>query len=106
MILVQIWCNTLCDDTHDIHDIARYLTIFTISNGIAKTPRDNWCPIGLTKIRTYMVRIFFSWVRNCVVGLIYKNSAVLFTFQKFYDIMMLIRHITDKLEFVRNYDSN
>ena len=47
VILVQIWCNTLCDDTHDIHDIARemhdikrYYTIFTISNGIAKTPRD------------------------------------------------------------------
>ena len=23
VILVQIWCNTLCDDAHDIHDIAR-----------------------------------------------------------------------------------
>ena len=27
MILVQIWCNTLCDDTHDIHEIARKHTI-------------------------------------------------------------------------------
>ena len=28
-----------------MHDITRYLTIFTISNGIAKTPRDNLCGI-------------------------------------------------------------
>ena len=27
VILVQIWCNTLCNDTHDIHDIARNHTI-------------------------------------------------------------------------------
>ena len=47
--LVQIWCNTLCDDTHDIHDIARkhtinlrYFTLFTISNNVAKTRRDNF----------------------------------------------------------------
>ena len=25
--MVQIWCNTLCNDTHDIHDIARKHTI-------------------------------------------------------------------------------
>ena len=29
VILVQIWCNTLCDDNHDIHDIARNHTINT-----------------------------------------------------------------------------
>ena len=94
MILVQIWRNIICDDTHDVHEIARkthdnqtkrvgklacqrasadcstsvlrtakqsakhhlergaarkeynynftrYFTLFTISNGVLKTPRDN-----------------------------------------------------------------
>ena len=27
VILVQIWCNTLSNDTHDVHDIARKHTI-------------------------------------------------------------------------------
>ena len=52
VILVQIWCNTLCDDTHDIHDIARkhtinalytrFSTILHDINGTPKTPRDNF----------------------------------------------------------------
>ena len=52
VILVQIWCNTLCNDTHDIHDIvrnhtinARYHTYFHDIHDIEsvlKTPRDKF----------------------------------------------------------------
>ena len=52
VVLVQIRCNTLCDDTHDIHDIARNHTIklrnrtyfhdIHDTNGVAKTPRDKF----------------------------------------------------------------
>ena len=32
-----------------MHDITRYYTIFTISNGVVKTPRDNFDPWSNTK---------------------------------------------------------
>ena len=49
VILVQIWCNILCDDTHDVHEIARnecFSTIFRGVNASEKTPRDNLCGIS------------------------------------------------------------
>ena len=75
MILVQIWCNTLCDDTHDIHDIhdiarnhtikLRYHTIFTISNGTLKTPRDNF----LSYIqKALLTQGFLFFVFSIIVG--------------------------------------
>ena len=70
VILVQIWCNTLCDDTHDVHDILRkrdentrkmhdITRYYTISNGIAKTRRDK--KNGTHKCYQ-MASIIFWWV--------------------------------------------
>ena len=33
-----------------MHDITRYYTIFTISNGVAKTPRDNYSLTAIVSI--------------------------------------------------------
>ena len=44
VILVQIWCNILCDDTHDIHDIARNHTI--VGACIARPRATNGRPYG------------------------------------------------------------
>jgi len=53
VILVQIWCNILCDDTHDVHEIARnecFSTIFRGVNASEKTPRDNLCGISCVQV--------------------------------------------------------
>ena len=56
-MLVWFWCKfgaTLYQTILTIftisHDITRYYTIFTISNGVAKTPRDNY-PFGIISIQ-------------------------------------------------------
>ena len=46
-----------------MHDITRYLTIFTISNGVLKTPRDKNI-VPLAQIKTHLSRwvfVFISW---------------------------------------------
>jgi len=51
------------DITREMHDIKRYYTIFTISNGIAKTPRDNFdqrSKLAKRALTTNVVRALLS----------------------------------------------
>ena len=63
VILVRFWCNILCDDTHDVHEIARKHTVnaryHTISNGIAKTRIDNFDLWSKLAKNTLQSRVFF-----------------------------------------------
>ena len=69
-MLVGSWCKfgaTLYDTILTIftisHEITRYLTIFTISNGTAKTPRDKLLFLIYKKLcfgRAFCFAIYFS----------------------------------------------
>ena len=109
-----------------MHDITRYLTIFTISNGTLKTPRDKFLFLIYKKlcfgrafcfVYTFLivgvdvlgdpkerpnkrdVREVVPYKIRCVVQFV-KNLAVLFTFWGFYGIIILGGYLLDKLEFV------
>ena len=61
------------------------LTIFTISNGILKTQRDNL--------------LFLIYKNSASAGLFVFYKAVLFTFGELYGIITLGSYLLDKLEF-------
>ena len=54
-----------------MHDITRISTIFTISNGIAKTPRDNYFIIEITALTSvgavFLPRVILSLSNFSVV---------------------------------------
>ena len=114
---MQIWCNTFCDDTYDIHDIARYQTVLLkleeIISFISYTKSSAvqgflLCGASRTSPPT---RKSDKAVRFA------KTLPSLFTFGDFYDIIALVRYLINKLEFKvlntiklliigRNYDNN
>ena len=67
-----------------MHDITRYLTIFTISNTYAKTPRD---------------KLFYLIYKKLCFGRAFGFVGLLFTFRENYGIIVLLRYLIDKLEF-------
>ena len=91
---VECWCDfgaTL---------YATILTIFTISNGTLKTPRDNFDQRSKLAKKVLLCRAFFCYLLDELRGNeirlrrepnISLLSAVLFTFEQKYGIIQLIR---------------
>jgi hypothetical protein len=72
-------------------------TIFTLSNGTLKTPRDNYSLLAIISIHKKLC-ITQSFLCYVVVQFV-KLHAVVFAFWGFYDIIILDSFLLDKLEF-------
>jgi len=80
VILVQIWCNTLCDDTHDIYNIVRKHTInaryHTIFHVISRYSRYQTVLLKLQEISLPDWDYFDTKTALISVGAVFRFSQV------------------------------